>query len=404
MEKAEEEKIVIVGGGICGLATALALHRKEIGSIVLERSEELRATGAAIIVQPNGWRALDQLGIASQLRQTALTIQSGQYFTVKDGKHKDLPLGDAGEVRCLRRTDLIKTLAANLPLNTIHLKTKVVSIKLDPFTSYPILQLHDGSVLVAKVVVGCDGVNSTIANILGLNSTSIFTTCVARGFTNYEAGHKFGSAFLVFSKDDVQLGLMPVTDKLVYWFVTRKLTSQDSMVSKYHKLIKKTTVEAIRGFPNHIMEMVKNSDEDSLHLTELRYRAPWDLLRTNFRKGTVTVAGDAMHATGPFLAQGGSASLEDAVVLARCLSQNMHIDIDPRGRKRRKMLMLKAAAALDQYARERKMRVFWLSLETFVIGTMLDSSSTLLKSLCIIALIILFRDKIAHTRYDCGHL
>ena len=176
------------------------------------------------------------------------------------------------------------------------------------------------------------------------------------------------------------------------------------MVSKYQRLIKESTVEAIKGFPNHIMEMIKNSDEDSLHLTELRYRAPWDLLRTNFRKGTVTVAGDAMHAMGPFLAQGGSASLEDAVVLARCLSQNMRIDIDPRGRKEGKMLMLEAAA-LDQYAKERKMRVFWLSLETFVIGTMLDTpAAMLLKGLCIIFLIILFRDKTAHTRYNCGRL
>ncbi|XWS30644.1 hypothetical protein CRYUN_Cryun23aG0003300 [Craigia yunnanensis] len=301
MEGTEEEKIVIVGGGICGLATALALHRKGIGSIVLERSENLRATGAAIIVQPNGWRALDQLGIASKLRQTALSIQLGQYITVKDGKQKDLQVGDVGEVRCLRRTDLINTLATNLPTNTFRLGIKVVSIKLDPFTSYPILQLHDGSVMMAKVVIECDGVNSTIANFVGLNSTRVFSTCAIR-----------------------------VTEKLVYWFVTRKLTSQDSMVSKYQRLIKESTVEAIKGFPNLIMEMIKNRNEDSLHLTELRYRAPWDLLRTNFHKGTVTAAGDAVHAMGPFLAQGGSASLEDAVVLARCLSQNMRIDIYPR--------------------------------------------------------------------------
>ena len=43
--------------------------------MVLERSEKLRATGAAIIVQENGWHALDQLGVGSELRQTALQIQ-----------------------------------------------------------------------------------------------------------------------------------------------------------------------------------------------------------------------------------------------------------------------------------------------------------------------------------------
>ncbi|KAA3476171.1 zeaxanthin epoxidase, chloroplastic-like isoform X2 [Gossypium australe] len=399
MEKSEEEKIVIVGGGICGLATALALHRKGLESIVLEKSEKLRATGACIIMQPNGWRALHQLGIASKLRQTALPIQSGHYITVKDGKHTDLPVGNGGECRCLRRSDLMKTLAEELPPNTVRLGCKVVSIKVDANTSaYSILHLHDGTMLMPRVIIGCDGVNSVVASIVGLNSSRHFSTCAIRGVTHYRTLHPFGTAFYLFDKDGVRLGLLPINHNDVYWFLTRKLTSTDSMVSKDQRLIKESTVEAIKGFPNHITEMINNSDVDSLHLTDqMRYRAPWDLLRTKFCKGTVTLAGDALHAMAPFLAQGGSASLEDAVVLARCLSQNMGIAIDPTGVKA-------ARAALDQYAKERKMRVFWLSLETFVVGTIHDTSALLVRGLCIITLIILFRDKIANTRYDCGRL
>nr|KJB43164.1 hypothetical protein B456_007G187400 [Gossypium raimondii] len=374
MEKSEEEKIVIVGGGICGLATALALHRKGLESIVLEKSEKLRATGACIIMQPNGWRALHQLGIASKLRQTALPIQSGHYITVKDGKHTGLPVGNGGECRCLRRSDLMKTLAEELPPNTVRLGCKVVSIKVDANTSaYSILHLHDGTMLMPRVIIGCDGVNSVVASIVGLNSSRHFSTCAIRGVTHYQTLHPFGTAFYLFDKDGVRLGLLPINHNDVYWFLTRKLTSTDSMVSKDQRLIKESTVEAIKGFPNHITEMINNSDVDSLHLTDqMRYRAPWDLLRTKFCKGTVTLAGDALHAMAPFLAQGGSASLEDAVVLARCLSQNMGISLDPTGMKA-------ARAALDQYAKERKMRVFWLSLETFVVGTMHDTSALLVE-------------------------
>ncbi|GMN21951.1 hypothetical protein TIFTF001_045579 [Ficus carica] len=75
MDAAEELDIVIVGAGICGLTTALALHRKGIKSVVLERSETLRASGAAIAILTNGWRALDQLGIGPKLRPTALPLQ-----------------------------------------------------------------------------------------------------------------------------------------------------------------------------------------------------------------------------------------------------------------------------------------------------------------------------------------
>ena len=77
----------------------------------------------------------------------------------------------------------------------------------------------------------------------------------------------------------------------------------------------------MKGFPEGAVEMIQNCKLSFLHLTELKYRAPWDLVLNKFRKGTVTIAGDAMHATGPFIAQGGSASIEDALVLARCLAQ-----------------------------------------------------------------------------------
>ncbi|CAA2968941.1 monooxygenase 1-like [Olea europaea subsp. europaea] len=73
MDMDSAEEIVIVGGGICGLPLALALHRKGLRSIILEKSETLRDTGP-IGIRANGWRALDQLGVASELRHKAFTI------------------------------------------------------------------------------------------------------------------------------------------------------------------------------------------------------------------------------------------------------------------------------------------------------------------------------------------
>lgn len=70
----EEIGIVIVGGGIAGLATSLALHRKGIKSVVLERAEKVRSEGAGIGTLTNGWRALDQLGVSDRLRLTSNLI------------------------------------------------------------------------------------------------------------------------------------------------------------------------------------------------------------------------------------------------------------------------------------------------------------------------------------------
>nr|GMD78111.1 FAD-dependent urate hydroxylase-like [Ipomoea batatas] len=86
----EKHEIVIIGGGICGLATALALHRKGLKSIVLERSETLRAQGGGIGLLPNAWRALDQLGVGSRLRSMAVLLQGGRDILIDENKERKI--------------------------------------------------------------------------------------------------------------------------------------------------------------------------------------------------------------------------------------------------------------------------------------------------------------------------
>lgn len=177
------------------------------------------------------------------------------------------------------------------------------------------------------------------------------------------------------------------------------------MIVKDSNLIKDSTVKTIEGFPKEVVEMIANSELEMLHLSDMiKYRAPWDLMvGRSLRRGTVTVAGDAMHAMGPFIAQGGSASLEDAVVLGRCLAQNLCNNGNYSERSAKKVKLL-VEHALDQYIKERRWRVFKLALQTLLIGMIGDTSSMLVKALCIAILVIFFRDSIAHTNYDCGHL
>ena len=167
-------------------------------------------------------------------------------------------------------------------------------------------------------------------------------------------------------------------------------------MSQDNELIRQHTLQVVRTFPKETLKMIEDYDPDSLSLTRMTYRAPWDLLVENFRKGTVTVAGDAMHVMVPFLGQGGSAALEDAVVLARNLSKKfLSTATDPRS----------IEEALDQYIKERRMRIFELSAQSYITG-MLDIESTplLLRFVFNVLRAILFRDAKRHSRYDCGTL
>lgn len=387
MDAATTEKdIVIVGGGICGLATALALHRKGITSVVLERSVSLVATGSAITIFTNGWRALDQLGVASRLRQTAIPIHGLREISLDDGSQHKLPIGQE-ELRCLKRSILIKTLAQDLPAGTLLFGCHVIKVNFDPLTSCHVLHLQDGNFIKAKAVIGCDGANSVVSEFIGLKTTKLLSTCSAIGFTNYPNGHGFDNESIRMGCGGTSVGRIPMDDKLVYWFVGRKWTPQDSSVSKDLEMIRQSTVESVKAFPVEIMEMIERSDVNSLILVRPRYRAPWDILLGSLRKGSVTVAGDAMHVMAPFLGQGGSAALEDAIVLARCLDQKRPI-----------------GAALDEYVKQRRMRLVYLSLQTYLTGLLLEPCSGLLRFVCLALLTRLFRDPLGHVCYDCGQL
>ncbi|XP_058075844.1 monooxygenase 1-like [Magnolia sinica] len=178
----------------------------------------------------------------------------------------------------------------------------------------------------SRILVGCDGVNSIVAESLKLKPTRSYNTVALRGLTYYPNGHGVDNDFVRTRKGRVIVGKHPINDKLVYWFISRPQLLKDSEISGKPELIRQTALEAMKGFPSEITELAENSMDDSLNSTNIRYRAPWDVLLGNLRRGMVTVAGDALHVMGPFLGQGGAAGLEDAVMLARCLAKARHME------------------------------------------------------------------------------
>ncbi|KAJ4968969.1 hypothetical protein NE237_015670 [Protea cynaroides] len=347
-----EEEIVIVGGGISGLATALALHR------------------------------------------------------------------DA-EFRCLKRSDLLEIMAKNLPSDTISFGCQLVKMEYDPITSRTMLHLQNGTFIWAKVVIGCDGLHSVVSDWLDLKPPRLFNMCAVLGFTNYPEGHGFGNEYLRIRGDHILVGRFPINDNLIHWFVGRPRTPQDTTVAKESKLLRASTMELIKDFPEEISEVVKKCDLDLVTFFSLRHRAPWDLPLEKFRKGTVTVAGDAMHVMGPFIGQGGAAALEDAVVLGRCLAQEMVMNPERSGmnsfkwkkheeeeeeEEEEKAKSKRIEKAIDRYVKERKMRILRLSTETYLVGTLLQTKSSVTKLLSFVILFIFFTFIGNHTLYDCGHL
>ena len=230
MQRQEEsgEDIVIVGAGLAGLAAALGLHRKGVRSVVLESSPSLRASGFAFATWPNAFRALDALGVGDQIRKLHLHIEGLRVMSASTGEiAKKVDFRD--EFRCVRRDVLLQVLAAELPTGTIRYSSKIVSID-EHGDGAKMLHLADGSTLRAKVLVGCDGINSVVARWLGLAKPSHSGRSATRGLARYPDGHGFPPKFLQLFGNGFRFGFVPCNDTDVYWFYTWS-PSQDGQSS-----------------------------------------------------------------------------------------------------------------------------------------------------------------------------
>ncbi|PUZ76136.1 hypothetical protein GQ55_1G265700 [Panicum hallii var. hallii] len=393
----EVHGIVIVGGGICGLATALALHRKGIPSLVLEKSETLRTAGGSIGVHVNGWRVLEQLGIAPELRETADIVTEFHDVWPQEQGDKRVVVPVRGELRWLKRKDLIETMAKNIPSGAIRFGCHIAEIHpANPENHGAVLTTVEGSIIRAKALIGCDGSNSVVAKYLGLSPPRSTSRMLLRGVTRYPHGHPFGPHFLRLRCKGLFVGRSPMTDNLVSFFVAFWHPGADS--TKDARAMKAFVLEKLKDqCSDEIIEMVRDPDPESLIvLTRIWYRPPWQVMFSSFRRGTATVAGDAMHVMGSYIGQGGSAALEDALVLARSLSRAA-----AGGRELREE---KIGAAMGAYVRERRLRVVRLSLESFAMGTLLATKSLLTKLACFAIVTLLGTNSLGHTEYDCGRL
>ncbi|CAB4290892.1 unnamed protein product [Prunus armeniaca] len=253
------------------------------------------------------------------------------------------------EFRCVKRNFLLEALANELPSGTIRFSSKVVSI--DESGYFKLVHLADGTILKAKVLVGCDGVNSVVAKWLGLKQPALTGRSAIRGRTDFKSPHGFDPIFMQFFGNGIRSGVIPCDDKTVYWYYTWVPSSQE------------------------------NTELDAFISSPLRYRHPWELLWGNISKGNVCVAGDALHPMTPDIGQGSCSALEDGVVLARCLGeallkssrQGME-DKSEEGMQEHK----KIEVGLKKYANERKWRSFDLIITGYVVGFLQGSEGKIM--------------------------
>ncbi|XP_059287540.1 monooxygenase 2-like [Lycium ferocissimum] len=382
------EDIVIVGAGIAGLATSVALHRLGVRSIVLESSESLRTSGFALALWTNAWRALDALGVGDSLRQLSLHFTRFQAFSADSG----LPIAEISleannkpidyDSRCIKRQEIVETLEKELPPGTIKYSSRVISIEQSGV--FKLVHLADKTVLRTKVLIGCDGVNSVVAKCMGLQKPVDANRSAIRGYVEYPKAHGFEPKFCAYFGGGVRIGFLPCDDKSLYWFCTFTPSDYDEKIEGSPTKMKQFVLSLASNVSKEAYNILERTSLDSLHCAKLKLRSPWDILkRDNIVKNNTCLVGDALHPMTPDIGQGGCSALEDSVVLARCISEAIFARklIKVEKLEEGDELYKRIKVGLEKYAKERKWRIFSLISTSYLVGLAQESNGMVISYL-----------------------
>ncbi|MFM0278256.1 alpha/beta hydrolase fold domain-containing protein [Paraburkholderia sediminicola] len=316
-------KVIVVGGGIGGLTTALALLHQGIEPIVLERAPQLTEVGAGIQIAANGTIVLRELGLEPALASIATVPAGFDYLELSTGRRLYYaPLGEEAAARYgallynVHRADLIELLAKALPPNVVRLGAQCASVSQDDDGAYVTLQ--DGEVIRGDAVIGADGIHSAVRTALRGPEEKQFANILMwralipadrlRGLNLPVAGNNwFGIGRNIVSywvRPDLYsvLASVPATE------VSRESWTQAGDVAQLRR--------AFEGSEPTVQKMLEAVD--STFITGMYHRDPIE----HWATGRIALLGDAAHAMVPYLAQGACQSIEDAWVLATCLKNH----------------------------------------------------------------------------------
>ncbi|CAM0905915.1 unnamed protein product [Alopecurus aequalis] len=397
----ETKDVVVVGAGIAGLATALSLRRLGVGATVLEQGPSLRAGGTSLTLFKNGWRVLDSIGVADELRAKYLRIQGMRMRSSAGGRDlREFSFEEEApgqEVRAVERRVLLETLASKLPPGTISFSSKLKSIG-GQGAEGTLLELQDGRRLRSKVVVGCDGVNSPIARWMGYSEPRYVGHMAFRGLADYAGagGQSFEPKVNYIYGRGLRAGFVPVSPTKVYWFICFNSPTPGPKNTDAAAL-KREALELVRGWPDDLVAVMRSTPDDAVVKTPLVDRWLWPGVAPPASRGGVVLVGDAWHPMTPNLGQGACCALEDAVVLARRLAP----------------AVLAAGAgdevgeALREYEKERWGRVFPLTARAGLVGALVQWGNPVVCAVrdgVVIPRLVRLGPFLEHTNFDCGLL
>jgi 2-polyprenyl-6-methoxyphenol hydroxylase-like FAD-dependent oxidoreductase len=314
---------IIVGGGIGGLCTAIALAQKGWSVRVLEQAPQFGAIGYGIQLGPNVFPMFEALGVAQAVRAKSVFPGNVWMFDALDGQPVTRVRTDAGFVKryghpyvVIHRVDLHNLLVEEcLKYPSIHLDENAAVTSFEDFGDHVVVSTQDGRRVEGAFVVGADGIRSRLRTLMiGDGDPTMI------GYVAHRTIVPIDQAPAGVNREDVALwggpGFhivhYPLRDNTMFNIVAVFRTdtfSQKGDVESYRAELQATYRDAHPAMRNMIAML------DLERRWPIGDREP----RRGWSQGRAVLIGDSAHATLQSLAQGAGMAIEDSVIFAQCV-------------------------------------------------------------------------------------
>jgi FAD-dependent urate hydroxylase len=325
----ESLDVLVVGAGMGGLSTAIALQRDGHRVRVIDRVPRMRPVGAGISLWSNGVKVLNLLGLGEQVAAIGGTMDHVTYRDPTGAPYCDFSL-DPLVARVgqrpypVRRSDLQDLLFEAAGPEHITLGAECVGLDQDDDRVVATVESADGTLtqMTAEVVVVADGARSSLReHVLGHDVDRYYV-----GYHNWNGivpkGMGRDDAWTVYLGEGKRVSTMPVRDGH-YFFFDVPLPDPDVVPGWEDESDTRAFLTSQFGhWDGPVLDVIAELDPAATNHVVIRSNDPV----RDFARGRVALLGDAVHATPPDLGQGGCQAMEDALVLARYLrSTNMSV-------------------------------------------------------------------------------
>jgi 2-polyprenyl-6-methoxyphenol hydroxylase-like FAD-dependent oxidoreductase len=343
-------RVMIIGAGIGGLCTAIALRQLGMEVEVYEQAPAFGEVGAGLTLWANAIKGLRRLGIAeadlggSRVCRSELLDRRGRVLSAMQVEELEPELGAPS--LAVHRADLHRVLIAALPEGTVQTNAACTGFEQNyaPGASTVTVHFANRSAASGDMLVGADGIHSVVRKKLFPAVRLRYGGYPAwRGVVTQPGFDQINSTSETWGRG-ARFGIVPIGSGRIYWFATANLPAGLRRRPAEHKA---DLLRRFHGWHAPVEEIIAATPEEKILYNDILDFPPFP----RWSQGCVTLLGDAAHPTTPNMGQGACQAIESSLALACSLTEENDLP-----------------AALQRYEQMRRPRAAWITNTSWQLG------------------------------------